>query len=99
MKKLIVILLVLISTNSFAQEKLGLLIIAHGSPVKQWNQPVLDIENQVKELLKTKRRDTSNKNFVDLISFLIFNSILSFLVINILLSQNYSDKEFKICFL
>ena len=54
MKKIIVILLVLISTNSFAQEKLGLLIIAHGSPAKQWNQPVLDIENQVKELLKTK---------------------------------------------
>jgi len=54
MKKLIVILLVLIATNSFAQEKLGLLIIAHGSPAKQWNQPVLDIENQVKELLRTK---------------------------------------------
>jgi cobalamin biosynthesis Co2+ chelatase CbiK len=54
MKKIIVILLVLISTNSFAQEKLGLLIIAHGSPVKQWNQPVLDLENQVKELMKTK---------------------------------------------
>ncbi|MCD4731580.1 MAG: CbiX/SirB N-terminal domain-containing protein [Bacteroidales bacterium] len=54
MKKLIVILLVLISTNSFAQEKLGLLIIAHGSPAKQWNQPVLDIEKQVKELLGTK---------------------------------------------
>lgn len=54
MKKLILILLVLISTNSVAQEKLGLLIIAHGSPAKQWNQPVLDIENQVKELLITK---------------------------------------------
>jgi len=54
MKKLIVILLVLISTNSFAQEKLGLLIIAHGSPATQWNQPVLDIENQVKELLRIK---------------------------------------------
>ena len=54
MKKIIVILLVLISTNSFAQEKFGLLIIAHGSPAKQWNQPVLDIENKVKELLITK---------------------------------------------
>jgi len=54
MKKLIIIILVLISTNSFAQEKMGLLIIAHGSPAEQWNQPVFDLENQVKELLKTK---------------------------------------------
>jgi hypothetical protein len=54
MRKTFLILLVLISINSFAQGKIGLLIIAHGSPAKQWNQPVLDIENQVKELLKTK---------------------------------------------
>jgi len=54
MKKIFLILLVLISTNSFAQGKIGLLIIAHGSPSEQWNQPVIDIENQVKELLKTK---------------------------------------------
>jgi len=55
MKRIIVILLVLISMNSFAQEKLGLLIIAHGSPAKQWNRPVLDIEGQTKEFLKTKK--------------------------------------------
>ena len=54
MKKIFLILLVLISINSFAQGKIGLLIIAHGSPSEQWNQPVIDIENQVKELLKTK---------------------------------------------
>lgn len=54
MKKIFLTLLVLISINSFAQGKIGLLIIAHGSPSEQWNQPVINIENQVKELLKTK---------------------------------------------
>lgn len=55
MKKLITILLVFIFTYSFAQEKRGLLIIAHGSPAQQWNKPVLDLENQVKEMLKVKK--------------------------------------------
>lgn len=54
MKKIIVILLVLISINSFAQKNLGLLIIAHGSPSPEWNQPVLNIEEQVKKLLIEK---------------------------------------------
>ncbi len=54
MKKIFLTLLVLISINSFVQGKTGLLIIAHGSPSKQWNQPVINIENQVKELLKAK---------------------------------------------
>ncbi len=54
MKKLILIFWVLIALNSFAQEKTGLLIIAHGSPLEQWNQSIFDIENQVKELLITK---------------------------------------------
>lgn len=55
MKNLITILLVFIFTYSFAQEKRGLLIIAHGSPAQQWNKPVLDLENQVKEMLKVKK--------------------------------------------
>ncbi len=54
MRKVFLIFMVLISINSFSQEKKGLLIIAHGSPMKQWNQPVLDLENEVKELLKTQ---------------------------------------------
>jgi len=54
MKKIFLTLLVLVSINTFAHGKIGLLIIAHGSPSEQWNQPVLNIENQVKELLKTK---------------------------------------------
>lgn len=54
MKKTLSILFVLFSLNTFAQEKPGLMIIAHGSPAKQWNQPVLDLENQVKQLFDKK---------------------------------------------
>ena len=55
MKKLLLIIIVLFSLNAVAQEKNALLIIAHGSPSQKWNQPVLNIENQVKELLKAKK--------------------------------------------
>jgi cobalamin biosynthesis Co2+ chelatase CbiK len=55
MKKTFVILFVLFSLNTFAQKKLGLMIIAHGSPAEQWNQPVLDLENQVKQLFDEKK--------------------------------------------
>ena len=55
MKKLILIIIILFSLNVVAQEKNALLIIAHGSPSQKWNQPVLNIENQVKELLKAKK--------------------------------------------
>lgn len=54
MKKTLLIFAVLFSLNSIAQERNALLIIAHGSPSPKWNQPVLDIENQVKEQLKTQ---------------------------------------------
>jgi len=69
MKKVYLILMVLISINTFSQEKTGLLIIAHGSPMKQWNQPVLDLENQVKELLKTKNISTFDEVRVALMEF------------------------------
>ncbi len=54
MKKIFFTLLFLVLTNSFAYAKTGLLIIAHGSPSKEWNEAVFDLENQVKELLKSK---------------------------------------------
>ncbi len=54
MKKIFFILFVLFSLNTMAQEKNALLIIAHGAPSPAWNKPVLDIETQVKDLLKTK---------------------------------------------
>ncbi|GBD88885.1 sirohydrochlorin cobaltochelatase [bacterium BMS3Abin03] len=69
MKKIFLILLVLISINSLAQGKIGLLIIAHGSPSEQWNQPVLYIENQVKELLKTKNISDFDEVRVALMEF------------------------------
>ena len=55
MKKTLVIFFVLLSLNIFAQEKLGLMIIAHGSPAEQWNQPVLDLENEVKKIFEEKK--------------------------------------------
>ena len=69
MKKIFLILLVLVSINSFAQGNIGLLIIAHGSPSEQWNQPVFDIENQVKELLKTKNISDFDEVRVALMEF------------------------------
>jgi len=35
----------------YAQERLGLLIIAHGSPMAQWNTPVLELEEEVKRVM------------------------------------------------
>ncbi|MBE9469332.1 MAG: CbiX/SirB N-terminal domain-containing protein [Bacteroidetes bacterium] len=57
MKKLILILIVLFSLNSMAQEKNALLIIAHGAPAIawKWNKQVLEIEQQVKDVLKTNK--------------------------------------------
>ncbi|MHA1280030.1 MAG: sirohydrochlorin chelatase, partial [Candidatus Helarchaeota archaeon] len=56
MKKIQIILLItsslfLLSTIVYAQEKYGLIIIAHGSPMPQWNEPVLTIEKEVKTLM------------------------------------------------
>lgn len=53
--KPILILFLLISINSFSNEKAGLLIITHGSPSSQWNQLIFDLENQVKESLLIKK--------------------------------------------
>ncbi len=69
MKKTILILLILISINSFAQEKTGLLIIAHGAPSPQWNQPVLNLENQVKERLREKSISAFDEVRVGLMEF------------------------------
>ena len=69
MRTTILIILVLISINSFSQEKFGLLIIAHGSPSEQWNKPVFDLEDQVKELLKTKNISAFDEVRVALMEF------------------------------
>ena len=56
MKKLQIILLTAISLFLFAagihaKEKLGLIIIAHGSPMSQWNEPVLKLEQEVQDIM------------------------------------------------
>ena len=56
---LTVIIMLVFSTTIYAQEKLGLIILAHGSPSPQWNNPVLKIEQDVKNLLEKK----GDKNF------------------------------------
>jgi len=48
----LVIIIMLLTTNIiYAQDKLGLVIIAHGSPLPQWNKPVLNLENEVKNIM------------------------------------------------
>ncbi len=37
-----------------AQEKLGLIIIAHGSPMPQWNAPVLELGEEVKKMMSER---------------------------------------------
>ena len=62
MKKLQIILLMtvslfLLSTIVYAQEKYGLIIIAHGSPMPQWNEPVLKLEKEVKTIMSQKENN------------------------------------------
>jgi len=42
------------------QQKLGLIIVAHGSPAPQWNEPVLTLEGEVQALLN----ESENNPFV-----------------------------------
>ena len=52
---LAVALVLLFGSFTNAIEKRGLLIVAHGAPFDAWNQPVLDVENQVKEILDSEQ--------------------------------------------
>ncbi len=53
---LLALVLILFSAGiTYAAEKRGLLIVAHGAPYDAWNQPVLDVEKQVKEILDSER--------------------------------------------
>jgi cobalamin biosynthesis Co2+ chelatase CbiK len=45
------------------------MIIAHGSPAEQWNQPVLDLENQVKKLFEEKKITKFDEVRVTLMEF------------------------------
>ena len=52
---LAVAMVLLFGSFTNAIEKRGLLIVAHGDPFDAWNQPVLDVENQVKEILDSEQ--------------------------------------------
>ncbi len=54
---IIILFMFLFSVNSYAKDKLGLLIIAHGAPHKEWNEPVLNLEKDVKELISQKKEN------------------------------------------
>jgi len=74
MKKLqtilvIAFLLFLLSTIVYAQDKYGLIIIAHGSPLPQWNEPVLKLENEVKTIMTQKGNNQFSAIRVALMEF------------------------------
>ena len=54
---IVILIFVLIMPKAFAMDKLGLLIAAHGSPLPQWNDPVLKLENEVKQIITEKYYD------------------------------------------
>jgi len=55
-KSYLVMIIILLSAANivYAQDKVGLIIIAHGSPIPQWNKPVLGLENEIKTLMLQK---------------------------------------------
>ena len=59
----------LFSNPIYAQEELGLLIIAHGSPMPQWNKPVLELEEEVTKLFSERGSNPFNKIRVALMEF------------------------------
>ena len=67
---LVIAIVLLLSANGiYAQEKLGLIIIAHGSPSPQWNSPVLKIEDEVKNIMSAKTNNPFSAIRVALMEF------------------------------
>ena len=54
---------------SYSQEKLGLIIIAHGSPMHQWNAPVLTLEEEVRNIMSEKANNRFNSIRVAFMEF------------------------------
>jgi sirohydrochlorin ferrochelatase len=50
----VIIVISILTGNLFAEEKPGLLIVAHGSPAPAWNQPVLDLEKEVSGIMQSR---------------------------------------------
>ena len=67
---LLLISVILLSTGIvYAQEKLGLVIIAHGSPMSQWNTPVLKLEEEVRNILSEEKKNPFSEIKVALMEF------------------------------
>jgi len=66
---LIAVSLFLLSTSVYAQEKYGLIIIAHGSPMPQWNEPVLKLGKEVKTIMSQKGNNKFSAIRVALMEF------------------------------
>ena len=66
----IIIVVMALPNFSYSQEKLGLIIIAHGSPMHQWNAPVLTLEEEVRNVMSEK----ANNRFSSIrVAFMEFN--------------------------
>ena len=66
----LLIIILLLTTNTInAQEKLGLVIITHGSPRPQWNSPVLNLEQEVKDIMSQKGNNQFSAIRVALMEF------------------------------
>lgn len=67
---LLLISVILLSTGIvYAQEKLGLVIIAHGSPMSQWNTPVLKLEGEVRNIMSEEGKNPFSEIKVALMEF------------------------------
>ena len=67
---LLSISIILLSTEIvYAQEKVGLIIIAHGSPMSRWNTPVLKLEDEVKNIMSEKGINSFSEIKVALMEF------------------------------
>ena len=67
---LLLISVILLSTGIvYAQEKLGLVIIAHGSPMSQWNTPVLKLEEEVRNIMSEEGKNPFSEIKVALMEF------------------------------
>ena len=67
---LLIAVFLLLSTNIiYAQQKLGLVIIAHGSPIPQWNAAVLKLEKEVKNIMSAKSNNLFSAIRVALMEF------------------------------
>ncbi len=68
----LILIAILFTVSGFAsaEEKLGLIVIAHGSPRAEWNGPVLDLEGEIKDIFS----DGGNNPFTEIrVALMEFN--------------------------